>query len=163
LVELRDAADAASATSGTVIAQQAAFLNDDGTIVGTDGTVLPNFDVSVSDQLFVVIWHRNHLGIMSANSLSEAGGIYTYDFTTSAAQAYGTNSQKDIGSGVFGMISADSNGDGDVNAADLSQWQTQAGVAGYYSSDFDFNGQTDNADKNEGWILNEDKSSQVPE
>ena len=37
LIELRDATDASLATSGTVIAQQAAFLLKDGTVVGLDG------------------------------------------------------------------------------------------------------------------------------
>jgi hypothetical protein len=38
LIEMRDAPDAASATSATIIEQQAAFISEDGSMVATDGT-----------------------------------------------------------------------------------------------------------------------------
>ncbi|MBN1339167.1 MAG: PKD domain-containing protein, partial [Bacteroidales bacterium] len=86
LVELRDAANASSATSATMIARQAAFLLNNGSVVGMDGTSDLNFNVSLNNQLFVVIWHRNHLGIMTSGAVSLDAGVYTYNFSTSATQ-----------------------------------------------------------------------------
>jgi len=165
LIELRDTTDAALATGETMIARQAAFLLNDGKIVGLDGNngacsvVAP----PITDSLFVVIWHRNHLGIMSASPVTKTDGVYTHDFTTGNTQAYGTDAQKDLGGGIYGMLSADANADGDVNVADKTVWQNQAGEEGYRSADFNMNGQVSNPDKNEMWVTNGGEGSQVPE
>jgi len=163
LIELRDTTDASLATGETMIARQAALLLNDGSVVGLDGSFILSFNHSIIHALFTVIWHRNHLGIMSANPLTESGGIYTYDFTTPTGQAYGTDAQKDLGSGIYGMISADANADGDVNTDDKTFWGNQAGEEGYKSEDFDMDGQVSNPDKNEKWLPNEGEGSQVPE
>ncbi|MEZ5197256.1 MAG: hypothetical protein R2764_12900 [Bacteroidales bacterium] len=92
MVELRDAANAAVATTATTIAQQAAFLLKDGSVVGLDGSSNLQFTNSVSNNLFVVVWHRNHLGVLSASPLTGSGGSYTYDFSTSINKAYGAAS-----------------------------------------------------------------------
>jgi len=164
LIELRDAPDAVSATPVTMIAQQAAFLLDDGKIIGTDGTdARPCVSTSVTNNLFVVIYHRNHLCIMSANPLTESGGVYTYDFTTPAGQAYGTDAQKDLGSEIYGLYSGNGNADGTINTDDKTIWTTQAGEEGYKSADFDMDGQVNNPDKNDYWLDNQTKQSQVPD
>jgi hypothetical protein len=164
LLELRDAPDAASADAASVIGIKAAFILKNGSIVDIDGVSNPEFDVTVSQNLFVVIRHRNHLDIMTASSPVKTGGVYIYDFTTSAGQATGTDSQKDFGNGVFGMYSGDSNADGTVDETDkTSGWNPDAGKSGYYGTDFNLDGQTDNPDKNEILILNYGKNSGVPE
>ena len=164
LVELRDAADAGSATPGTMIAKQATFLLNDGTIVGLDGSSNLQFHNSIIQQLFIVLWHRNHLGIMSANALTETGGVYNYDFTTSAGQAYGTDSQKEIASGIWGMISGDANADGQVTTGDKTDvWENAAGTSEYLYSDFNLDGQVDNQDKDDYWLPNLGKGTGVPE
>jgi len=165
LVELRDASSAVQATSSTMIARKAAFLLDNGAIVGMDGTGDLSFNVSVNQSLFVVLWHRNHLGVMSALPLTQAGGVYSYDFTTDAEKAYGgANAQKQLAPGKWGMFS----GDGDANRLiDLidktGTWSPNAGKTGYLNADFNLDGQVDNRDKNEFWLPNLEKSSQVPE
>lgn len=163
LIELRDTTTVSMATSETMIAQQAAFILNDGKVVGVDGTSTLFFNNTISHSLFVVIWHRNHLGIISANPLSKTGSVYTYDFTTPTGQALGTNSQKNLGSGYYGMISADANSDGNINTSDKFMWENQAGTNGYKSTDFNMNGQVNNPDKDELWVPNEGKGSQVPE
>jgi len=164
LIELRDTTDASLATGETVIAQQAAFLLNNGSIVGTDGSSVLQFDNSITNQLFVVVWHRNHLGIMSANALTETGGVYTYDFTTGNNQAYGTDAQVDLGSGMYGMIGGDANADGFVNNDDKTEvWNSETGETGYLGSDVDMDGQANNLDKNDTWINNISSHSQVPD
>lgn len=165
LVELRDAADAASATSATRVAQQAAFIKKDGSIVGLDGTTSLLFSNSITQQLFVVIWHRNHLGVLSASALTQSGGIYTYDFSIALTQAYNDGSgYKLIGSGIYGMAGGDNDADGDVDLTDIGAWKSNTGTTGYKSSDFDLNNQVSNTDKNDVWVENNGVlSTQVPD
>jgi len=164
LIELRDTTGASYATGKTAIARRAAFILNDGKIIDTAGTdTRLCVSAAITNNLFVVIWHRNHLGIMSANPVTKSDGIYTYDFTTGNTQAYGTNAQKDLGSGVYGMISADANADGIINVTDKTIWKNQAGEQGYKSADFDLNGQVNNPDKNDKWTPNENEVGQVPE
>ncbi|MCD4736637.1 MAG: fibrobacter succinogenes major paralogous domain-containing protein, partial [Bacteroidales bacterium] len=163
LIELRDTTDAALATDETMIARRAAFLLNDGSVVGLDGT--DNACVvstTIINDLYVVIWHRNHLSILSANALTESGGVYSYDFTIPAGQAYGTDAQQNLGS-VYGMYAGDGNADGTVDDLDISgTWATDAGNAGYLNGDFDMDGQADNKDKNDVWLPNEGEDCQVP-
>ncbi|MBN1340882.1 MAG: hypothetical protein JXA03_16260 [Bacteroidales bacterium] len=165
LVELRDAPDAASAGSAAMVARQAAFLLNDGSVVTLDGYSLPIFTCSPVNSLFAVIWHRNHLGIMSANPLLESGGIYSYDFTTGSGQVYGGgNAHKQLAPGIWGMIGADGNTDGQINNSDkIDVWSPQAGLNGYHSGDFNLDAQVNNTDKNELWTPNTGLGGQVPQ
>jgi TPP-dependent trihydroxycyclohexane-1,2-dione (THcHDO) dehydratase len=100
---------------------------------------------------------------MSANPVTKTGGVYNYDFTTGNNQAYGTNAQKYLGNGVYGMYSGDANADDVVNSEDKTIWETQSGSDGYNSSDFNMDVQVENKDKNDDWFENKDVGSQVPE
>jgi hypothetical protein len=114
--------------------------------------------------LFVVVYHRNHLAIMSANPVTGSSCVYSYDFTTGNGQAYGIDSQKDLGGGVYGMIGGDANADNTVDDSDKTvSWKSETGLSGYLSSDLNLDGQSNNRDKNEVWILNIGKNGQVPE
>ncbi len=164
LVELRDAPSAALAIGSTVLDRQAAFLRNDGKIVDLTGNPMLHFDSSVSDFLYVVIHHRNHLSIMSANALSETGGIYAYDFTTAVDKAYGSSALKLVGTGTWGMFVGDGDHDGSVGTGDKSSlWDSKAGMSGYFFSDYNLDSQTDNIDKDECWIPNFGVGSQVPD
>ena len=163
LIEYRDAPNAASATGATVIGHQAAFLMNDGTIVDMDGISNLDFPYTINDQLYVVIYHRNHLSVMSADALTESGGIFTYDFTTPSGQAYGADAQKDLGGGNYGMFSGDANADGSVNELDRIEWSNEVGNRGYLPEDFHLDGQVYNQDKNDILINNAGNTSQIPE
>lgn len=167
LIELRDAANAAAATSATTIARQAGFLLRDGSIVGLDGIGRLNFDNTISENMFVVVKHRNHLGIMSADPLVKADGFYTYNFTDASAKTYGgENGIKQLsvfGPSVWGMIGGDGDASGTVDSVDkTSFWSILTGKAGYLSGDYDMDGQIDNTDKNDVWLINIDETTQVP-
>jgi 3',5'-cyclic AMP phosphodiesterase CpdA len=165
LVEIRDAASAALATSVTTAGRQSAWILKDGSIIDADGVSALTFYHTPVHQMFVVVYHRNHLAVMSANPLVLSGGVYPYNFTTGAGQFYGNSAgAKDLGSGIWGMISGDADADGTVTTTDKNDnWMLQAGSAGYLESDFDLNGNSDNADKNEKWHPNLDRASQVPQ
>ncbi len=163
LVELRDAPDASSATPSTTIGEYATFLLSDGSVVDLDAVSNIIVDQSISQSLFVIIWHRNHLGIMSSSPLTESDGIYTYDFTTSQGQAY-NNALENLTSGVWGMISGDSDASGQVDEFDKSiHWESVVGTSGYLGSDLDLNTQVNNKDKNDYWLPNQGTGTQVPD
>ncbi len=167
LVEIRDATTAANATSATTIARQAAFVLKDGSIVGLDGTSRLSFDNMFNEGLFVVIWHRNHLGIMSANPLVKTDGYYAYDFTDDAAKTYGgidaVKQLETFGVGAWGMIGGDGDANGTVNSIDkTSFWSILSGKGGYLSGDYNLDGEINNQDKNDIWVENIDKNTHVP-
>jgi len=163
LVELRDATNAISANVASRIARQAAFILKDGSIVDMDGSSPLSFNNSIDEDLFVVVWHKNHLGIMSANALGGFNNNYIYNFTTADNKAYGTNAQVSLNGGVYGMYGGDLNGDSEINGDDHTLiWSTEAGNSGYLPSDATLDGQSDNKDKNDVWYQNNGENTQVP-
>ncbi|NOX45702.1 MAG: hypothetical protein GXO89_01840, partial [Chlorobi bacterium] len=166
ILELRETSGGpATATSTTIIDRQAAFLLSNGSVVSLDGKSLPSVNYMVSANLYVVVWHRNHLGIMSASPLNY-DGLFTrsYDFTTAAGQAYGsTNAQTEIAPGYFGMMPGDANGDGQVDLLDKNNvWDIIVGGTGYLSSDFNLDSQVNNQDKNGAWFYFNGKVVLIP-
>lgn len=153
LVELRRNTADSSTTQ-----KRACFILNDGTITDLDGTSPVNFyktgDIS---SYYIVIRHRNHLAVMSANSLSLTsslsgsyltGGNSEYDFSTAQTQAFGTNPMLDIGGGIFGLISGDFNGSGDFSAVDLAQVRigVRDGESGYLNKDINLSGDMSSTD-----------------
>jgi len=164
LVELRDAPAAYLATATTAIARRAGFLHSDGRISDLDGTSPLSFTYTLQYDLYAVVYHRNHLSVMTANALVQSGGFYSYDFSNNAVQAYGgTLAQNQLIPGTWGLIAADGDANGQVNNVDKNDvWKPQSGSSGYKAGDFNMNAQVDNIDKNDFWKKNSGKSSQVP-
>lgn len=166
LLDIRDAANAAAATAATSVAKIPAFILNNGNIVALDGTSSPQVTNAIVNNLFVVIYSRNHEAIMNANLIPYSAGLYTYDYTTGAAQVIGgTAGHKELSPGKWGMRSGDGNGDGSVTTFDKTNvWglPTQLGKTGYLPSDFSFDRQTNNKDKNDKWKPNLGTVSQVP-
>lgn len=164
LVELRDAPDAASATAATAIRTYGAFLLRNGSVRDIDGTGLPVFNQVVSQNLYAVVSHRNHLDVLSANPLILSGDTYSYDFTTASSQAYGGNlGHKELAPGIWGMRGGDGDADGQVTNGDKNDiWINQAGLTGYLSGDYNMDSDVNNGDKIDLWIPNTGQGSQVP-
>jgi PKD repeat protein len=165
LVELRDAASAGAANSGTRIARKAAFLRNDGKIVNLAGTPILDFGpLSVTSNLFVIIHHRNHISVLSSIGLAQTGGVYPYNFTTAANQAYnGTLAHKQIGPGIWGMFGGNGDGNGIIDNLDEDPiWESEAGGQGYLNSDYNFDTHSNNKDKDDIWAPNLGKGNQVP-
>jgi hypothetical protein len=161
LVEIRDAADAASANSSTIVEQQAAFLLNNGSVVGLDGSSFLSFNHSIIHSLYLVIHHRNHLSVMSANAVNHTGGNYVYDFSTNMNMAY-QSGEKLIG-GKAVIYGGDANADGTLDLNDKLVWNYEAGTSGYLNSDASLDGQSDNKDKDDIWLPNNETNTQVPE
>ena len=165
LLEYRDAPDAASATPATAIGWDAAFLQKDGAVVALDGSTGLGFSYNIQNNLFVVVYHRNHIGVMSANALLENGGIYSYDFTAGPEQVLGGSQVcTELAPGMWGLAAGDGNADGSVNEMDINtDWPIQAGTQGYDQSDYNLDGQTNNLDKNDCWYVNKGLNGQIPQ
>ncbi|MGH1384861.1 LamG-like jellyroll fold domain-containing protein [Kordia sp.] len=90
-VELRDATD------NTVITEaKSALLQRDGNIVAVDGVSDVPFS-QPNNNFYVVVKHRNHLGIMSANTIALSKTPISVDFTNSTTPiTFGTNAQATI-------------------------------------------------------------------
>ncbi|MBI4535217.1 MAG: right-handed parallel beta-helix repeat-containing protein [Ignavibacteriae bacterium] len=160
-VEIRDEATAASST---IRRFQPAWLLTDGSIRNFEDTTRSYLEfVAPLGDYYVVVWHRNHLGIMTAAIQSLADAVPTaYDFSTSMSQAYGLTPMIAVGS-RFGMIAGDGNGDGGVDALDRNiTWLGQNGTAGYLGADFNLDGGADAIDVNTIWRLNNGTGTQVP-
>ncbi|MEZ5198254.1 MAG: hypothetical protein R2764_18255 [Bacteroidales bacterium] len=164
LVELRETTgDASTAGSETMIERKAGFILKNGSIVETDGYSPLGFEAEATENIYAVVHHRNHACIMSANPLPYSEGTYFYDFTVSADQAIGgIGGQKELESGIWGMMAGDANNDGEINNIDKDDfWFLQYGNSGYLKSDFDMNGQVDGTDNAIKWLNNAGKSSKV--
>lgn len=121
LLELRD-----QTTPTTVVARKAAFIREDGMIVDVDGTSNVTFTGVSPGSYYVVVRHRNHLMIRSANPVAlSAGSATTYDFTTLQSQAFqsgavtGNPAMLQLGS-VFTMAAGDANRNGNVRYTGLN-------------------------------------------
>ncbi len=166
LVELRDAPSAAEATGGTIVAQAAGFIKSDGTITDTTGTNPLSFNLSITDSLYLVIHHRNHISVMSAIAIKEGiANSWSYDFTTAASKALGGSAGfKELMIGVFAMVTGDGNADGLIDQLDkVTEWEGNAGYMEYHAADYNCDAQIDNVDKDDFWLPNMVFVGQVPE
>lgn len=165
LVELRDAATLADATSSSIIAQKACMLLSDGSVFDIDASGDPTFYTSINYGAFVVIYHRNHLGIISSVPVSGFGNSYFYDFSTGANNvAGGDNAYVEVESGIWAMMAGDINGDKTIDALDKSLgWVSDAAAFGYLGSDINLDAQVNNTDKNDFIIQNLNSNSGIPD
>lgn len=108
-VELRDATDPT-----IVVASRAAFVLANGNIVDTNYTQPLAFFGVDRAAYHVVVRHRNHLGVMSLNTVDMSSGSGTIDFTTNTTATWGGAAQKDLGSGVMALWAGSVNGDSSV-------------------------------------------------
>jgi uncharacterized protein (DUF1501 family) len=144
LLELRDGTNI-----NTVIGRQAALLRADGQVVDTNGKLGMTMRNVQAGDYYLVIYHRNHIAVVSATPQSSSGSVAVYDFTASATAAYGTGQLKDIGGGIFAMHAGDfdSSGVNDVN--DYNNWKANASAVNeYLDIDGDGNGIVNNQDYN---------------
>lgn len=164
LVEVRDAKNAGLALPSTMVERQAAFLMMDGSIKYIDACANLDFNISLSQGMFIVLYHRNHVSVLSGSSLSETNGVYQYDFSTSENQVFGGGlAHKELVSGVWGMMSGDGNADGEVDNKDKDDvWEPDEAATGYLPGDFNLDGIVDSNDLNY-WDPNGGKASGVPE
>ena len=79
--------------------------------------------------LYGVIWHRNHLKIMSSVSLLKTNNTFHYNFFENKYSVFGDeDAHKELATDIWGMVAGDANGDGLINTSDIdSIWINHAG------------------------------------
>jgi hypothetical protein len=150
-LELRDANNTAN-----IVATRAALLRQDGTITDVDGSSAVRFTNVNSGNYYVVVRHRNHLGIRTLNTFSFGQNATVINFAASNTALYGTNPVINLaGTNFRGMISGDANFDGSIDSIDSAVWENENGTYDDYTANGDYNldGSVDSIDS-VVWELN---------
>lgn len=154
LVELRIPTSGlpADASSATIVGRKAAFLLSNGSVVDLDGVTPISFDINKQGAGFMVIRHRNHLGVMSNSLPSNATGSYTNDYRVLANSYKAAGSPSDPvillpSSANYGMWAGDANRGGTISVTDVNLIKVSiAGSAGgYQHTDVNLTGTNVNA------------------
>lgn len=149
--------------TSTQVAKTAALLKTDGCIYFPDNAVLPpGFDTPV----YIVVEHRNHIGVMSPQPVSFDDNTLSFDFRTTESYRNSTSSgQKQLINGVWCMYSGDidpTDAGYDINGGDKSIWLDTNGTFGeYLPADLNQDGDVTGEDKGI-WFNNNGVYSIVP-
>jgi len=124
------------------------LLDSARTVLDVQGKGLLVFPDAPTGSYYLLVRHRNHLEVWSASPQSLTKGttaLDTYDFSTGAGTAYGTDALKAAGP-VFLAWGGDVNQDGVVDFLDRNLTWNNRSLTGYLPSDCDGNNTTDAAD-----------------
>ena len=122
------------------IYSKVAILTDDGTVLNPNGSSF-SFSGLSSGEYYLVIKHRNHLGIMSAQKIQiTQNKRVDYNFTDSQSKAYGENAMANLGDGKYAMYAGDGDANGVVNVLDFNTIANNILFRFYSLGDVDMNG-----------------------
>lgn len=157
LISLRTDLDKASQ-----VWQAAALLHEDGQVEFIDAC-LP---LSYSGDYNIVVQHRSHVGVMTANPITLASGRLVNDFSAQNTYVSTAFGQKEIVPGTWVMFSGDIDKSDlpsyDINATDRLYWEVENGLFDIYDpADMNFDGDINGVDKIL-WSNNNGIFSQVP-
>jgi len=118
------------------------------TDLNQDGSSSISIPSSYNSEYYVTVKTRNHIETVSYASIDFGGGHVSYDFSTSAAQAYGNN-QVELESGVYSFYVGDIDQNGVINVTDrtLLNMDLANVVVGYVVTDLDGNGTVNVTDR----------------
>ncbi len=140
---------AGTSKSSEVLAT-AALLQEDGCLEFPEPDFFPE---SLGSSFYVVVEHRNHIGVMSPTAVSVNSGVLSYDFRSGDSYSNGGQGQKNIGTGIWAMFAGDGdqlqdlNGY-DINGVDNSSWLPQNGQFNVYGlGDYNLDGDISGMDK----------------
>lgn len=163
LLELRETTgDVYSATHQTVVERMACFIRNDGSLVALNGASKVISGNNYTENIFPVIYHRNHISIMAGSPLEMKDGSYFCDLTKGTGIQGGWLGTVQFAGDKYAMVPG--NGDSNTQVANPDKndiWKPQSGQSGYYNGDFNLDGEVDNTDKNDVWNPNCGKGSQV--
>jgi PKD repeat protein len=114
--------------------------------VNTDGTAHVVIPASLGSSYYIVVKHRNSIETWNSNPLSFVGATVSYNFSSSASQAFGNNLK--LIAGKYVIKGGDVNQDGIIDAADLVAVDNDAAnfLSGYLNTDVNGDGFIDEAD-----------------
>jgi hypothetical protein len=124
-----------------------------GVYLHTNGNlIVTGINGSLNGSYYITIFHRNSVPITSATPISFAGSPISYDFTYPVDKAYGAGSdpQKNLGDGYFGMYTGEQDHDAYyvIDGSDVSILDPDiiSGPYGYLNTDLNGDGVVDGSD-----------------
>ena len=157
-LELRDKADSTS-----VVATRSALLRRNGTIVDVDGVSPLAFPNLQEDSYYLVVKHRNHLGVMSAQPVLLSKTAVEVDLTSDLNNVFGgINGIQTLADGKLGLFSGDYNNNGQIQNTDFNFMVSALGSSGYVQGDLDLNNQVQNTELQLKLIPNLGKGQAFP-
>ncbi len=152
-------------SADSVVYQAACLLDSDGRIRLVSPVAIKLVD---TDSFYVVVEHRNHIGVMSANKVPVMNCMLEYDFTTqNTYTGNGGSGSVELTSGVWALFA----GDGaqfndvvsyDINGEDRALWEDENGAFFIYNpADYNMDGEVSGLDRI-NWLRNNGVSSRVP-
>ncbi len=130
LLEVRDASNV-----DLVLETKAALLLNNGNLVSAvhpAATGVPFFNITEGQAYKLVIRHRNHIDLLSANTVTLPNTV-PYNFAQ-PNQVQGGNVQlNNLGDGNFSMIGGDFTGDGVITVTDFNLFVNQSSMVNVYS------------------------------
>ena len=124
------------------------FVDSVKAYLSSTGTGLLAFPAAASGSYYVVVRHRNHLEVWSSAPVAmtrTTTSFSTYNFSTSASQAFGTSALIQVGS-VFAAWAGDVNQDGVIDFLDRNLTWNNRTQTGYLFTDCNGDNVTNTAD-----------------
>ncbi len=142
-VELRDKNDNTS-----ILAGKSALIQRDGDVVSSDGVSPISFDI-IPDEYYIAVAHRNHLGIITASTITTTCKTTVLDLRQDTSLIVGgISAVNNMTDGYYALHAADFDGNGQIQNSDLNGMLPLLGVSSYSFADLDMNGQVQNTDIN---------------
>ena len=124
-----------------------ALVESKKVVLSSTGTAAPTFTTAVNGTpYYIVLKHRNAIETWSNTAQTFSSSALTYDFTSAATQAYGSNMIL-VGT-KWCLYEGDANKDGAVDALDMIDIDNDAAnfVTGYVPTDLNGDGAVDALD-----------------
>jgi len=106
-------------SNNKVISEKPALIQKDGDVVSADGVSALQFTAQ-NNEYHIEINHRNHLGIMTKNTLTLSSITKFVDFTDASVLTYGNFARVHLGNGFMALWAGDANNDHSVRYAGTS-------------------------------------------
>lgn len=156
LLELR-----LNTSASSKVGARAAFLQSKGRIVDLDGSSPVTFPGVVPGNYYIVLRHRNHLPVMTAEPVAIGPSPEEYSFLTAQSSAYGSSPMKAVIGGRFALYAGDANASGIITASDANTVFSSLNMSGYKIGDVNLSSIVTAADANSVYS-NLNKAAQVP-
>ncbi len=154
LVELRD-----KNNPQNILYRAAGLLQRDGDVVSAQDGVSPlRFNNISSDDFYVSVKHRNHLGCMSQNTFTLSAVPALVDFSTIAT--YGQDAQNTLGT-IQAQWSGNADTDNVISAGDRSVTWNSRNQNGYLNADCNLDRICNAADRSLTWNTR-NRTAQLP-
>jgi len=134
-------------SNGPDVAQRAVFLRSNTQLLDLDGSSGVTFSGRAAGDYFIVVYHRNHLPIMTAQtetvtSTASSSFVRMYRATELFGGASGAVLLEDASFDLYGMAAADGSLDGLVTAPDFNVYSSASasGATGYRIEDYTMDG-----------------------